>query len=65
MKVKPTLYFDDSHRRLIARFLGKDGLASLVECEAWARQQVAIGLSRLDERGGGAAKTASDRRVPA
>jgi len=40
MKVSVLLDFTDAHRALVARFLGRAGLATHLECKAWAKHQV-------------------------
>lgn len=47
MKVNTTTQFTDEHRRLVARFLGQDGLASHIQCSAWAKQQIESGFGHL------------------
>lgn len=49
MKVSATVEFTDVDRGLIARFLGKDGLASHIECVAWVRQQALTSVRVLAE----------------
>lgn len=49
MKVSATVDFTNDERGLIARFLGKDGLASHIECMAWMKQQTQVSLRVLAE----------------
>lgn len=44
MKASVPFDFDERDRRAIARFLGYDGLASHVQCVAWAREQMRVSL---------------------
>jgi len=47
MKVTATVTFSDEQRRLVARFLGQDGMATRHYCIAWAKSQVACSLAVL------------------
>lgn len=47
MKVSATFDFSDEHRRLVGRFLGRDGLASHIDCVAWMKCQTASSLATL------------------
>lgn len=49
MKVSATVTFTDEHRRLVARFLGRDGLASHIDCVAWVKCQAMASLATLAE----------------
>ncbi len=40
IRVPATVEFTDADRALVARFLGRDGLASSIECTAWAKHAV-------------------------
>lgn len=47
MKVSATFDFTDEHRRLVGHFLGRDGLASHIDCVAWMKCQTATSLATL------------------
>jgi len=49
VKVSATVEFSDEQRRLVARFIGQDGLASHIYCEAWVKCQVMSSLAVLAE----------------
>lgn len=49
MKVETTVEFTDEQRRLIARFIGQDGLAPHIYCAAWVKCQVMSSLAVLAE----------------
>jgi len=68
MKVQATVEFSDEARRLVARFLGQDGLASHTYCVAWAKSSVASSLAVLavaeEQKAAKAAHAATIQGVP-
>jgi hypothetical protein len=49
MKAAVSFDFSDADRRLVARFLGQDALATHVQCIAWARAQLRGSLNVMAE----------------
>ena len=47
MKVASTVEFTDADRRNVARFHGNDGLASHIQCVAFAAHQIRTALNVL------------------
>jgi hypothetical protein len=47
MKAAIAFEFSERDRQAVARFLGRDGLASHIECVAWAREQLRGSLTLM------------------